>query len=95
MSLVKEALDPAEARKNYYLRNRDKIKREGKKYRLERSGEIARKKRRYRRQLSAGARVVQGRAKAGLGYVSLGVKPQVSSPTAAVSDSYVGTEKRI
>ena len=83
MSLVKwAAVTSSEERRKrheYYLRNREQIKRRQEAWRKANISKLRRYQKRYRRQVKAGARIPQRRASVGLSYVFLGPAPRQSA----------------
>jgi hypothetical protein len=80
-------------RREYYLRNREERKREGKKWRMEHSALLKKYKKRYNRQVKAGARVPQMRARAGMGYQFLGQRPQKTQESTSSNTFAVRTTR--
>ena len=63
--------DVAKRRENYY-RNREAIRRKSKEYRQLNRFRMAKRKRRYQRQIKAGVIVPRKRVRTGLGYTFVG-----------------------
>lgn len=77
MSIAKRASEAAEqaTRHAYYVRNRERLLRESRQWKLEHRAQVKKYQKRYKRQVDSGARVPQMRGRAGMGYVFLGAKP--------------------